>query len=129
MASRLFLNLYKTQNVPRGTISFMNETNLTARALWSEMESERSTYLDNAITASELTLPYLYPRNNSAPVATMLQQPNHSFVVSGVQSLVNKLMLALVPANSPFFRMSVDPVKLEDYRQSDPAMLASLSLL
>lgn len=106
----------------------MNEENLTARALWSDMESERSTYLDNAITASELTLPYLYPRNNSAPVATMLQQPNHSFVVSGVQSLVNKLMLALVPANSPFFRMSVDPVKLEDYRQSDPAMFSELEL-
>ena len=102
--------------------------NRTAQELYTAMEQERQTYIDNAMSASELTLPYLYPRTTSAPFATTLSQPNHSFVVSGIQSLVNKLMLALLPANSPFFRMSVDPVRLEEFRQSDPAMYSELEL-
>lgn len=111
--------------------NFNSTTNVqprTAAALYAEMESERNTYLDSAMSASELTLPYMYPRSTSGMIAASLAQPNHSFVVSGIQSLVNKLMLALVPANSPFFRMSVDPIKLEEFRSSDPEMYAELEL-
>lgn len=110
------------------TITLDDTKTVTAAALWSEMSTELQTYLDNAQTASELTLPYLYPKTYGSPYPVQLSQPNHSFVVSGLQSLVNKLMLALVPANSPFFRMSVDPLKLEEFRQSEPDVFSELEL-
>jgi len=95
----------------------------TARARWSKMEGDRFVYLDRARKCSELTLPFLYPPAGSSS-ATVLPTPYNSMGARAVNNLASKLLLTLLPPNTPFFRFSVSR---EVVRQAEAAeMLAQL---
>jgi len=86
---------------------------MNARERYSQLTSGRSQFLDTAVTCSELTLPYLIERDTSA-------QPNHKKLITPWQScgskavvtLAAKLMLALLPPQTTFFKLQVRDDKL-----------------
>ena len=86
---------------------------MSARERYSQLTSGRSQFLDTAVTCSELTLPYLIERDVSA-------QPNHKKLLTPWQScgskavvtLAAKLMLALLPPQTTFFKLQVRDDKL-----------------
>jgi len=84
----------------------MNEITSCAKR-YHKLAADREIYLDRARECAELTLPALItPEGFSA--STDLYQPFQSIGARGVNNLASKLMLLLLPPNSPFFRLAMD---------------------
>ena len=85
----------------------------TARERYSQLTSNRSQFLDTAVRCSELTLPYLIDRDLSAkPNHKKLTTPWQSVGAKAVVTLAAKLMLALLPPQTSFFKLQVRDDKL-----------------
>ena len=74
---------------------------------YAQLESLRHPYLHRARRAAELTIPMLVPKDGSSS-STEFANPFQSVGARGVNNLASKLLLALLPPNSPFFRMQID---------------------
>ena len=86
---------------------------MTARERYGQLTSVRSQFLDTAITCSELTLPYLIARDlTSNPNHKKLTTPWQSCGSKAVVTLAAKLMLALLPPQTTFFKLQVRDDKL-----------------
>ena len=94
---------------------------------YSQLSSGRSQFLDTAVECSELTLPYLVQhdlRQKSGKVH--LTQPWQSVGAKAVVTLAAKLMLALLPPQTSFFKLQVRDDKIGE--ELDPAMRSELDL-
>ena len=97
-----------------------------ARELYSKLSSDRSQFLDVAVEASELTLPYLVTRDVHYKGTKTLLQPFQSVGAKAVVTLAAKLMLALLPPQTAFFKLQVRDDKIGE--ELDPAMRSELDL-
>lgn len=79
----------------------------TAASRYSALVSDRSATLEKAREASDLTIPGLIPRDGDND-ATLLDQAYQSLGARGANNLTSKLMLALFPPGSPFFRYFIN---------------------
>lgn len=82
---------------------------MTARERYDKLISFRSQYLDTAVTAAELTLPYLiHQEDDSGKYAKrVIRTPWQSIGAKGVTTLASKLMLALLPPQTSFFKLQL----------------------
>lgn len=96
----------------------MNDGTQTIAGRYAQLESARDPYLQRAREASELTLPTLLPPegNNGSSV---YKTPFQSVGARGVNNLASKLLLTLLPPNSPFFRLTIDDFDLAELAGSD----------
>ena len=83
------------------------EDKSSIQAQYSKLEINRETYLERARDCAKLTIPTLFP-DKGVNEATEYKTPFQSIGARGVMNLASKLMLALFPPHSPFFRLSVD---------------------
>lgn len=83
-----------------------SSSKMTAAARYESLRTEREPYLRRARDASRLTIPSIIPEEGSTGT-TQLDQPYQSVGARGVNNLVAKLMLAMFPPGSPFFRLSI----------------------
>ena len=74
---------------------------------YEKLETERTPFLTRARECSKLTLPTLVPDAGHSSSSTF-DTPFQGIGARGVNNLASKLLLALVPPNSPFFRLTVD---------------------
>ena len=86
---------------------------MNAKKRYDELSSERTQFLDEARQASELTLPYLI-RGHEEYYSGMkqLKTPWQSVGAKGVVTLASKLMLALLPPQTSFFKLQLDDSEL-----------------
>lgn len=92
---------------------------LNARTAYDRLTSSRSQFLDSAVECSELTLPYLITNDTYTQGKKRLIQPWSSVGAKAVVTLASKLMLALLPPQTSFFKLQVRDDKLGDYDSSD----------
>lgn len=85
---------------------------MTAKARYDALSSVRAHYLDIAVQCSELTLPYLITRDEQRPTYKSLTQPWQSVGAKAVVTLASKLMLALLPPQTTFFKFQIADEKL-----------------
>ena len=78
----------------------------TAKERYEKLKEKREQYLDRARECSELTIPALIPEDGFH-YSSELYTPFQSVGARGVNNLASKLLLLLLPPNSPFFRLSV----------------------
>ena len=78
----------------------------TAKERYESQKEDREHFLDRAQECSELTIPSLLPPDGFH-VSTDLYNPFQSVGARGVNNLASKLLLLLLPPNSPFFRLSI----------------------
>ena len=97
-----------------------------AREKYSKLETGRSQFLDTAIECSELTLPYLVTRDENYKGKRTLLQPYQSVGAKAVVTLAAKLMLAILPPQTSFFKLQVRDDKLGE--SLDPTMRSELDL-
>jgi hypothetical protein len=90
----------------------MNEA-LTCQARYDRLSSDRLTFLDRARRCSELTIPTLVPPEAHSK-STTYYTPWQGIGARGVNNLASKLLLSLLPPNSPFFRLVVDDFTLDE---------------
>jgi len=78
----------------------------TAKERYLKLQSEREHYLDRAEECSELTIPSLI-KPDGFTSSSELYNPFQSVGARGVNNLASKLLLLLLPPNSPFFRLQI----------------------
>ena len=85
----------------------MTQSNMTCEARYERLASDRLSFLDRARRCSELTIPTLVPPQAHSK-ATIYYTPWQGIGARGVNNLASKLLLSLLPPNSPFFRLTID---------------------
>lgn len=98
-------------------IDLNSQTRETAKAIYDRLESDRKSYTDRAETNATYTIPALFPKS-SDNASTTYQMCNQSVGARGVNNLASKLLLALLPANTPFFRLSIRNDIVQEYMQT-----------
>ena len=86
---------------------------------FTKLESNREVFIERARDSAELTIPHLFPPKGSNE-STNFPTPYQSVGSRGVMNLSSKLMLALFPPQSPFFRLGIDDLVYKKLQQ-DPA--------
>ena len=88
---------------------------MTARQRYERLSSDRSQFLNSARQAADLTLPYLIRDDESTTKSNLrLPQPWQSTGAKGVVTLASKLMLALLPPQTSFFKLQVNDINLPE---------------
>jgi hypothetical protein len=77
-----------------------------AKERWSKLQSRRSAVLERARDCAKLTIPGLLPPQGHSDTAS-LPTPFQSIGARGVNNLASKLLLALLPPGTAFFRLSI----------------------
>ena len=86
---------------------------MTAKKRYDALIGYRSEYLSQADTAARLTLPHLIRDEEQFRGATRdVKTPWQSVGAKGVVTLASKLMLALMPIQTSFFKLQLDDTQL-----------------
>ena len=86
---------------------------MNARERYNKLTDGRRQFLDTAVDCSKLTLPYLIDDDlSSKPNQKHLKTPWQSIGSKAVVTLAAKLMLALLPPQTTFFKLQVRDDKL-----------------
>jgi hypothetical protein len=88
----------------------------SAKQRYEILKRNREHFLDRAQECSELTIPSLLPPDGFHS-STDLYNPFQSVGARGVNNLASKLLLLLLPPNSPFFRLSIAGQAKKDLEQ------------
>ena len=81
---------------------------MKARDRYTQLTRGRSQFLDTAVECSRLTLPYLVQEDlSSRPTHQKLHTPWQSVGSKSVVNLAAKLMLALLPPQTTFFKLQI----------------------
>ena len=81
---------------------------MLARERYNQLSTDRRQFLDKAVECSKLTLPYLIQDDTSSkPSREQLKVPWQSVGAKCVVSLAAKLMLAVLPPQTSFFKLQV----------------------
>jgi len=83
-----------------------------AHGIYTTLSGDRSSFLDRARTASQITIPSLLPEQGHSG-SSILPTPYQSIGAEGVNNLASKLLLSLLPPNAPFFRLIINDTELE----------------
>lgn len=89
----------------------IQEGNGYAAKRYVQLQTERDPFLDRARDAAELTIPYIMPPSGHTG-STYYKTPFQGIGARGVNNLASKLLLSLLPPNSPFFRLMIDDFDL-----------------
>ena len=85
--------------------------NLKSR--YEKLALDRNVYLRRARDAAKLTIPSLVPEEGSTS-SNSFDTPYQSVGARGTNNLASKILLAMFPPNSPFFRLTIDEVKRKE---------------
>ena len=79
---------------------------------YANLAANRDSFLQRARDAAELTVPTLMPPEGHSGY-TNYKTPYQAVGARGVNNLASKLLLTLLPPNSPFFRLIIDDFDIE----------------
>ena len=85
---------------------------MTARGKYDKLTGHRDQFLNVAYECSRLTLPYLIKRDDDNSNHKTLITPWQAVGAKAVTNLASKLMLALLPPQTSFFKLQVNDAKL-----------------
>tara|TARA_R100000278_G_scaffold71513_1_gene56344 strand:+ start:333 stop:1916 length:1584 start_codon:yes stop_codon:yes gene_type:complete len=83
----------------------------TAAGRYAQLQSARSTFDREAKESSKLTIPSLIPESTTGTRAK-IKTPFQAVGARGVNSLASKLLFALLPPSTPFFKLTIDSLEL-----------------
>ena len=78
---------------------------------YESMSADRDAFLSRARACAEITIPTLMPQEGHTG-SSVYNTPFQSVGARGVNNLASKLLMALLPPNSPFFRLTIDDYDL-----------------
>ena len=90
---------------------------------FEQLKQQRQSFLERAREGAKLTLPFLLPSHDGFPRNTekTLVTPYQGIGARGVNHLASKLLLTLLPPNSPFFRLVVNEADLPQVADAEEA--------
>lgn len=90
---------------------------VTAKARYDLLAAERLPFLNRARDAAKLTIPGLMPPEGHSGTSS-LPQPYQSAGAEGVSNLAAKLLLALQPPGTSFFRLTMDDFLVNQLKET-----------
>lgn len=93
----------------------------SAASLYESHAVDREPYLRRAEEAAELTLPSIMPKQGHNGT-TKFHSPFQSVGSRGVKNLAAKLLLAILPPSSPFFRLRMTTAVEESLTKGSPEL-------
>jgi hypothetical protein len=91
-----------------------------AAGRYAQLQPTRQHYIDRAELHAKVTIPALFVPKDFTPTSK-LYTPYQSVGARGVNNLASKLLLSLFPPNTPFFKLSVDEMTLEELTKRQDA--------
>lgn len=91
----------------------MEQQTATIKARYQKLDTNRSAILERARECSALTIPTLLPPQGHTETM-VLPTPYQSLGASGVNNLASKLLLALLPPNTSFFKLTISDQTLAE---------------
>tara|TARA_R100000664_G_C2756792_1_gene144773 strand:- start:918 stop:2510 length:1593 start_codon:yes stop_codon:yes gene_type:complete len=85
---------------------------MTAKTRYDYLSGERTQFLSEAEQAAELTLPYLITKDQFQKGMRNLPTPYQAVGAKLCTTLASKLMLAMLPVQTSFFKLQVDESQL-----------------
>ena len=85
---------------------------MTAKTRYDYLSGDRTQFLDEAEQSSELTLPYLITKDQYQKGMRHLPTPYQAVGAKLCTTLASKLMLAMIPVQTSFFKLQVDESQL-----------------
>jgi hypothetical protein len=95
-------------------------TEITAKQQYSKWQTPRQQFLTRAHECSKLTIPTLIPLESEQEQRNLdvqTEQPWQSIGSTGVNTLAAKMLLTLLPPNSPFFKLNMGRKEREELLQ------------
>ena len=92
-------------------MEYLNQQGQTAAGRYAQLQSSRSTFDREAKESSKLTIPSLIPESTTGTRAK-IKTPFQAVGARGVNSLASKLLFALLPPSTAFFKLSIDSLEL-----------------
>ena len=89
----------------------MYMTASSAASLYERLATQRDPYLRRARDCAKLTIPHLLTEESWSG-SEKLYTPYQGVGARAVASLSSKLLMALFPPNTPFFRLVIDQYKV-----------------
>lgn len=105
-----------SKEVDGGTVDSLQSSAVSLEGRYAELAIVRQPFLDRAREASRLTIPSLIPPEGTTG-STKLYKPWQSVGARGVTHLASKILLALFPPSSPFFRLVVSQAEIDKLGQ------------
>tara|TARA_A100000164_G_scaffold106353_1_gene93549 strand:- start:2418 stop:4016 length:1599 start_codon:yes stop_codon:yes gene_type:complete len=90
----------------------------TAAGRYEQLASARSTFEREAKDSSKLTLPSLIPESTTGTRAR-IKTPFQALGAKAVNSLASKLLIALLPPSTAFFKLTIDQLQLMQEGQTE----------
>jgi hypothetical protein len=87
---------------------------------YQQLETYRTSFLQRARDGALVTIPSLFPPEGSSGFTTF-PTPFQSIGARGLNHLSSKLLVALLPPNAPFFRLTLDDATLAEIGQNETA--------
>ena len=99
---------------------------MKARTRYNQLTTDRAEFLDVGLECAKLTLPYLLVNEGDTATHRPLRTPWQSVGAKSLTTLASKLMLALLPPQTTFFKLQVRDDKLGE--ELDPQIRSELDL-
>lgn len=87
---------------------------------YDKLAADREMYLTRARESAKYTIPSLVPESGHG-ASTKIYTPYQGIGARGVNNLASKLLLSLLPPNSPFFAMKLDDFTVTELAQEEGA--------
>lgn len=84
---------------------------------FSKLNGQRTSFLNRSRASASVTIPSLFPPDGHDGTSD-LRSPAQSLGAKAINTLAAKLLLALLPPNQPFFRLTVDEDDLGDIEEN-----------
>lgn len=107
-----------------------NEGPIASR--FTQLASERQSFVHIARTCSALTLPTLFPQDAGSGSSLrksnnrIFKTPWQSMGARGVNNLASKLLLALLPPNQPFFKFEMSDKVIDNLSRGEAKLKAEV---
>ena len=98
-----------------------------AQTRYTQLISDREDFLDMGRRCAALSLPYLLTESGHVQ-GGKLRTPWQSVAAKGVNVLASKLMLALFPINTSFFKLQINDAELMEVPELTPEVRSEIDL-
>jgi hypothetical protein len=105
-------------------ISSANNDAVKAAGRYEQLAETRRPHLDRARDCAKVTIPALFPPEGFT-TTSRLYVPFQGMGARGVSNLASKLLLSLLPPNSPFFRLVMDDYAIDRLNEAGNEALRS----
>lgn len=85
-----------------------------AKKTYNRLKNDRQPYIQRAVDCAKVSIPSLFTEENDDK-SKNYDTPYQSVGARGINNLASKLILALMPPNSPFFRLGMSDEVLSEY--------------